>query len=109
MSSEVNSIAAGLEEYPMEALAQIKRNLQKTGQRIFDFGTGDPRIPIWPKLNEALVESLTPISQYPLARGIPDLLDSQRGYLKRNFKIDQLDKVSICHSAGVKRLFFILP
>ena len=45
--TKVNKLTAELEEYPMEELARIRKELVKKCQPVFDFGTGDPKIPTW--------------------------------------------------------------
>ncbi len=45
VQGKVNKLTFELEEYPMEELARIRKELVKKGKPVFDFGTGDPKIP----------------------------------------------------------------
>ena len=63
--NKLNKLTLELEEYPMEELARIKKELIKKGRPVFDFGTGDPKIPTWEPIREACVNAIPEISQYP--------------------------------------------
>ncbi|MFK7872054.1 MAG: pyridoxal phosphate-dependent aminotransferase [Oligoflexales bacterium] len=82
----VNDLTASLKPYPMEQLNQIRQKLASEQREVFDFGTGDPKIPVWPPIQEALIQSLSPISQYPSIRATTDLQMSQDNYVKRTIK-----------------------
>ena len=59
--------------YPFVKLEQAKRRLAEQGVELIDFGKGDPREPTDPMIRQALADSITEISTYPLAEGLPEL------------------------------------
>src|SRR5665811_1010421 len=73
LGNKVNKLTAELAEYPMEELARIRKELVKKGRAVFDFGTGDPRIPTWEKIRSTCIDAIPAISQYPSVKGIEAL------------------------------------
>jgi aspartate/methionine/tyrosine aminotransferase len=104
-----NAIVDNLAPYPMEELNRIKARLKAKGTPIYDFGTGDPHIPLWPPLLEATAAGLTPISQYPTIRGEPDLVEGIWDYLGRRFGVFDRERYDILPSNGSKEAIFHLP
>lgn len=104
--NKINKVTAELEEYPMEELARIRRELVKKGQKVFDFGTGDPKIPTWEPIREALKGALPEISQYPSVKGIDALKAAQQGYLERRFDIRPDQGYDIIPTSGSKEAIF---
>ncbi len=101
-----NEVVESLPPYPMEELAKIKKQLLDRNQEVFDFGTGDPRIPTWPKILHSIRESLPEVSQYPSIRGDAKLTNACWSYLKRRFDIDRSDDFMIIPSNGSKEAVF---
>ena len=106
MSNEsfLNSTTMDLAPYPMEELASIRKELESRGKKVFDFGTGDPRIPIWDQINETLKASITSVGQYPSIRGCDELKEAHQAYLARRFGITK--KLTILPSRGSKEAIF---
>lgn len=104
--SKVNKVTAELAEYPMEELARIRKELVKKGQPVFDFGTGDPKIPTWAPIREGLIGAIPEISQYPSVKGIDALRSAQQGYLERRFDLSPTSGYEIIPSAGSKEAIF---
>lgn len=104
-SNKVNKFTSELEEYPMEELTKIRKDLIKRGKPVFDFGTGDPKIPTWEPIRQALVSALPAISQYPSVKGTEELKEAQQSYLERRFGISS-DTYEIIPSAGSKEAIF---
>lgn len=104
--SKVNKVTAELAEYPMEELARIRKELVKKGQPVYDFGTGDPKIPTWDPIREGLIAHVPEISQYPSVKGIDSLRAAQQGYLERRFDIAPTSGYDIIPSAGSKEAIF---
>ena len=102
----VNSVAAGLAPYPMEELARIRADLVKRGKAVYDFGTGDPRIPTWKPICEAIVKAIPEISQYPSVKGIEVLKQAQLGYLQRRFGLKPNPDWNVIPSQGSKEAIF---
>jgi succinyldiaminopimelate transaminase len=106
MSELVNQVTSGLRPYPMEELTKIKQGLQKAGKPVFDFGTGDPKIPTWAPIREAIVAAIPSISQYPSVKGSDNLRDAQWNYLTKRFGLAKNDDIGIIPSQGSKEAVF---
>jgi len=107
-TSKVNKVTAELAEYPMEELARIRRELVKKGKPVFDFGTGDPKIPTWDAIRSACIEAIPQISQYPSVKGIETLKAAQQGYLERRFglRVGSGDAFDLLPTSGSKEAIF---
>lgn len=106
MTNLVNAVTAQLKPYPMEELSRIKSDLLKEGRPIFDYGTGDPRIPTWRPVRDALIAALPEISQYPSVKGTTRLAEAQAGYLQRRFGLTVGSDLSVIPSQGSKEAIF---
>ncbi|MCX6126983.1 MAG: aminotransferase class I/II-fold pyridoxal phosphate-dependent enzyme [Proteobacteria bacterium] len=104
--SLVNQVTSSLKPYPMEELARIRAGLVKAGKMVFDFGTGDPKIPTWPPIRNAIVSAIPEISQYPSVKGSDALRDAQWGYLTRRFGVSRCDSIGVIPSQGSKEAIF---
>ena len=104
--TKVNKVTSELAEYPMEELARIRRELVKKGKPVYDFGTGDPKIPTWEPIREACKDALPEISQYPSVKGIDALKVAQQGYLERRFGLRPNDSWDLMPSSGSKEAIF---
>jgi len=105
-SSQLNQVTATLAPYPMEELTRIRQGLVKAGKPVFDFGTGDPKIPTWSPIRDAIVNAIPKISQYPSVRGKEDLREAQLGYLERRFGIRRGPEWSVIPTQGSKEAIF---
>lgn len=101
---KVNKLTFELEEYPMEELTRIRKELVKKGKPVYDFGTGDPKIPTWAPIRDAIRDAIPEISQYPSVRGSDALRAAQQGYLERRFGIK--DGYEVIPTAGSKEAIF---
>jgi succinyldiaminopimelate transaminase len=102
----LNEVTLNLPNYPMEELSKIRQRLISQNKKVYDFGTGDPKIPTWAPIREAVAQSVTPISQYPATRGGPDLIESIWGYCNRNFGIKSGQGFDIMATNGSKEAIF---
>lgn len=102
----VNHVTSALAPYPMEELARIRKELVQKGMPVFDFGTGDPKIPTWPPIREAICKAITEISQYPSVKGSDALNAAQCGYLQRRFGLQPKSDWSVIPSQGSKEAIF---
>src|SRR5256885_13646529 len=73
--------------YPFVKLEEAKRRLAAAGVELIDFGKGDPREPTDPMIRQALADSLTEISTYPLAEGLPELRSAVSAWCERRFGV----------------------
>jgi succinyldiaminopimelate transaminase len=102
----VNDVTAQLRPYPMEELSRIRSALVKQGKPVYDFGTGDPKIPTWEPIRQAILNGIPTTSQYPSVRGLDTLREAQLGYLARRFGIQRSSEISVIPSAGSKEAVF---
>src|SRR5919197_1493463 len=94
--------------YPFVTLEQAKRRLAAAGVELSDFGKGDPREPTDPMILRALVDSLTEISTYPLAEGLPELRAAIAGWCVRRFAVELDPDTEIVPTYGSKEAIFLL-
>jgi succinyldiaminopimelate transaminase len=94
--------------YPFVKLEQAKRRLAAAGVALIDFGKGDPREPTDPLIRRALVESLTEISTYPLAEGLPELRAAVAAWCARRFGVELDADSEIVPTYGSKEAIFLL-
>src|SRR5438552_16553676 len=73
--------------YPFVRLEEERRRLEADGVAVIDFGKGDPNEPTDPRIRQALVESLTERSSYPLAQGLPELRAAVARWCHRRFGV----------------------
>src|ERR671927_1729207 len=94
--------------YPFVKLEQAKRRLAAAGVELIDFGKGDPPEPTDPMIRRALADSLTEISTYPLAEGLPELRDAVAGWCERRFGVRLDPETEIVPTYGSKEAIFLL-
>jgi N-succinyldiaminopimelate aminotransferase len=94
--------------YPFVKLEEAKRRLAAAGVELIDFGKGDPREPTDPMIRRALAESLTEISTYPLAEGLPELREAVAGWCERRFGVGLDPGTEIVPTYGSKEAIFLL-
>src|SRR3954470_5478263 len=94
--------------YPFVKLEQEKRRLAAAGVELIDFGKGDPREPTDPMIRRALAESLTEISTYPLAEGLPELRSAIAAWCERRFGASLDPETEIVPTYGSKEAIFLL-
>lgn len=102
----LNAQTESLAPYPMEELARIKRELLAKGNQVFNFGTGDPTIPVWGAITDAIKAGVTPLSQYPSILGLPELQQAHENYLKRRFGLKLGEDIMILPTRGSKEAVF---
>src|SRR5512133_732984 len=94
--------------YPFVKLEEAKRRLAAQGVELIDFGKGDPREPTDPMIRRALAESLTEISTYPLAEGLPELREAVAGCCGGRFGVSLAPDTEIGRTYGSKEAIFLL-
>src|SRR5919199_6890895 len=94
--------------YPFVKLDEATRRLQAEGVELIDFGKGDPREPTDPRIRQALVDSLTDISSYPLAVGLPELRAAIARWCRRRFGVGLDPEREIVPTYGSKEAIFTL-
>ena len=94
--------------YPFVKLEQEKRRLAAAGIDLIDLGKGDPREPTDPMIRRALAASLTEISTYPLAEGLPELRSAVADWCARRFDVRLDPDTEIVPTYGSKEAIFLL-
>jgi succinyldiaminopimelate transaminase len=105
---ELSPALAATGTYPFVRLEQAKRELAARGVELIDFGKGDPREPTDPRIRRALAESLTEISTYPLAEGLPELREAVAGWCARRFGVQLDPETEVIPTYGSKEAIFLL-
>ncbi len=101
-----NDVVGSLKPYPMEELAVIRQALVKQGKKVYDFGTGDPKLPVWEPIRQAMIDHVPPVSQYPSVRGQADLIQAIRSYLDRRFQLQNQEELLPIPTGGSKEAIF---
>jgi succinyldiaminopimelate transaminase len=105
---QLSPVLAATGTYPFVRLEEAKRRLAAEGIDLIDFGKGDPREETDPLIRRALVESIEPLSSYPLAEGLPVLREAVAGWCKRRFGVDVDPETEVIPTYGSKEAIFHL-
>jgi succinyldiaminopimelate transaminase len=105
---QVSPVLRATGTYPFVKLDEAKRRLRAEGVELIDFGKGDPREPTDARIRQALVESLTEISSYPLAEGLPELRAAIARWCERRFGVTLDPDTEIVPTYGSKEAIFLL-
>lgn len=105
----MNPVLERLGGYPFAAFQDLKRELSRDGEPVFDFSIGDPVEPTPAFVREALVAGLSAVSQYPTAVGLPELRSAIAGYVRRRFGVRVDPERHVLPTAGSKEAIFHLP
>ncbi|TME91332.1 MAG: succinyldiaminopimelate transaminase [Chloroflexi bacterium] len=90
-------------------LDQAKEDLARRGVPIFDFGIGDPIEPTPPFIRQALIDALSPVSQYPTIVGQRRLRQAVAGWAQRRLDVTLDPDTQVLPAAGSKEAIFHLP
>jgi N-succinyldiaminopimelate aminotransferase len=105
---QLSPVLAATGTYPFVRLDEAKRRLAADGVEPIDFGKGDPREETDPLIRRALVESIEPLSSYPLAEGLPELRQAVAGWCKRRFGVEVDPDSEVIPTYGSKEAIFHL-
>jgi succinyldiaminopimelate transaminase len=94
--------------YPFVRLEEAKRRLAADGVELLDFGKGDPREETDARIRQALVDSIEPLSSYPLAAGLPELRAAISRWCVRRFGAGVDPEREIIPTYGSKEAIFHL-
>lgn len=108
MKYDVNTTTKMLKPYPAERLRKIVADRKADGLPVYDFGTGDPRIPLWKDLNHAISNSLPEVSQYPSIMGSSEVTQAQESHLQSRYQLSesQMSQVLTLPTRGSKEAIF---
>jgi succinyldiaminopimelate transaminase len=105
---QLSPVLAATGTYPFVHLEEAKRRLGDQGIELIDFGKGDPREETDPLIRRALVDSIEPLSSYPLAEGLPELRQAAAGWCRRRFGVELDPNAEVIPTYGSKEAIFHL-
>ena len=105
---QLSPVLAATGTYPFVRLEEAKRRLAAAGVELIDFGKGDPREETDPLIRRALVESIEPLSSYPLAEGLPELREAVAAWWVRRFGVEVDPETEVIPTYGSKEAIFHL-
>jgi succinyldiaminopimelate transaminase len=105
---QLSPVLAATGTYPFVRLEEAKRRLAADGVDLIDFGKGDPREETDPLIRRALVESIEPLSSYPLAEGLPELREAAAAWCERRFGVELDPESEVIPTYGSKEAIFHL-
>ena len=105
----LNPVLSNLPAYPLARIDERRRRLEGTGERLFDFGTGDPREPTDEKIRRALIEGIPEVSRYPSAVGTRELREAFCGFMRRRHGVRLDPDSKVLPAAGSKEAIFHAP
>ena len=105
---QLSPVLAATGTYPFVRLEEAKRRLAAEGVELIDFGKGDPREETDPLIRRALVESIEPLSSYPLAEGLPEMREAVAGWCRRRFRVEVDPETEVIPTYGSKEAIFHL-
>ena len=105
---ELSPALAATGTYPFVRLEQAKRELAARGVELIDFGKGDPREPTDGRIRQALADSVTEVSTYPLAEGLPELREAVSAWCGRRFGVRPDPATEVIPTYGSKEAIFLL-
>ena len=105
---QLSPVLAATGTYPFVRLEEAKRRLTAAGIELIDFGKGDPREETDRLIRRALVESIEPISGYPLAEGLPELRRAVAAWCQRRFGVGLDPDAEVIPTYGSKEAIFHL-
>ncbi|CAB4924258.1 unannotated protein [freshwater metagenome] len=107
---ELNPLLDELGTYPFARLTDARVKLEARGERLIDFGVGEPREETPALIRAALTDAIAnePISAYPLAAGLPELRESITAWIGRRFGVHLSSDLEVLPTLGSKEAIFHL-
>ena len=105
----MNPILSNQGAYPLLRLDERREELRREGHALYDFGTGDPREPTDPDIQQALKDGVKPVSQYPSAAGKPEHREAFTGWMLRRHNVALDAATEVIPAAGSKEAIFHAP
>jgi succinyldiaminopimelate transaminase len=109
MTVEINPVLAAMRTYPFLRLDDAKAQVKARGVELIDFGVGDPRETTDQRIRDTLAGSMTPVSSYPAARGLPELHGAIAGWYQRRYGVDVDPEREVIPTLGSKEAIFLMP
>ena len=108
MPPQLSPVLAAQSVYPFVRLDDARRRREARGERVLDFGKGDPYEPTDPAIRAALVDGLRERMSYPLAVGLPELREAVAAWCARRFGVELDPERELVPSYGSKEAIFSL-
>lgn len=105
----LNPVLTNLPEYPIETLRARKAEVLARGQKVYDFGVGDPIDPMPSWIGEAMMGGLPRDSGYPTFASSQPVRAAIAGYLQRRFGVTLDPDTQVLPTSGSKEAVFFLP
>ena len=106
---QLNPVLEGMRTYPFLRVEEAKAQAAARGLEIIDFGVGDPREKTDPRIRQLLAESITEVSSYPAARGLPELHRAVAGWFGRRYGVEVDAEREVIPTLGSKEAIFLMP
>lgn len=106
---QINPVLAAMQTYPFLRLDDAKAQVVARGIELIDFGVGDPKEKTDVRIRQKLVDSLTEVSSYPAARGLPELHRAIAGWFERRFGVCVDAEREVIPTMGSKEAIFLMP
>jgi len=104
-----NPLLDRLRTYPAVAVDERKAVLMASGQKVYDFGKGDPHEPPPAFVPAALRDAIVPRFPYPVVRGKPEIRIAIAAYMQRRFGVALDPETQILPTSGSKEVVFHMP
>ncbi len=105
----MNPLLTRLGGYPLARFQDLKLEMAADGRPLHDFSIGDPVEPTPEFIRQALVDGVSPVSQYPTAAGLPELRAAIADWVRRRFGVAVDPDAHVLPTAGSKEAIFHLP
>jgi succinyldiaminopimelate transaminase len=92
--------------YPFVRLGRAADEVAARGVDVIDFGTGDPREPTDPRIQQGLRDGVTERMGYPQATGLPELREAIAAWAGRRFGATLDPDTEIVPTLGSKEAIF---
>jgi N-succinyldiaminopimelate aminotransferase len=102
----VSSVLRAQTTYPFVRLDHARKRVEAEGVDVIDLGMGDPREPIDPRIQQALVEALPLTGGYPRATGLPELREAIASWIDRRFGVSVDADREVVPTLGAKEAIF---
>lgn len=106
----LNPVLAEMRTYPFVRLTEARDAATALGVDVIDFGIGEPREPVPPLVQRALLEAVQAeaISPYPTAVGLPEAREAVAGWVHRRFGASLDPSSQVVPTLGTKEAIFNL-
>ncbi|MDQ3863958.1 MAG: succinyldiaminopimelate transaminase [Actinomycetota bacterium] len=105
----LNPILAKQGAYPLLRLDERRQELENSGAKLFDFGTGDPREPTEGMIRQALMDGVPEVSRYPSTAGKRALREAFCDWMERRHGVTLDPESEVLPATGSKEAIFHAP